>query len=108
VLRRQKLPKRKIETKDAGWEDILDEIEMDYLPIEYISNIVIKFKDGTTWDINIDDSRKKQTQEEIEDSLDQLFEEYDTHIETLDFRLDLERVKHDVSRRVYKFLKLNK
>lgn len=103
------MPKRKVDTEDnSSWENILDEIDMDYLPIEYISNIVIRFKDGTTWDINIDDSRKKQSQEQIEESLDQLFEEYEPHIETLDFRLDLDRVKHDVSRRVYRFLKLNK
>jgi hypothetical protein len=103
------VPKRKVDTEDnSSWENILDEIDMDYLPIEYISNIVIRFKDGTTWDINIDDSRKKQSQEQIEESLDQLFEEYEPHIETLDFRLDLDRVKHDVSRRVYRFLKLNK
>lgn len=101
------MPKHNIDN-DVSWENVLDEIDMDYLPIEYISNIMITFKDGTTWDINIDDSRKKQTQEQIEDSLDQLFEEYESHIETIDFRLDLDRVKHDVSRRVYRFLKLNK
>lgn len=101
------MPKHNIDN-DVSWENVLDEIDMDYLPIEYISNIMITFKDGTTWDINIDDSRKKQTQEQIEDSLDQLFEEYEPHIETIDFRLDLDRVKHDVSRRVYRFLKLNK
>lgn len=102
------MPKRKIVNDDNSWEEILEEIDFDYLPVEYISRIIIKFKDGTTWDIDIDDSRRKQTQEEIEDSLDQLFEEYEPHIDTMDFRLDLERVKHDVSRRVYRFLKLNK
>lgn len=107
MQRKPKVPKHKIDN-DSSWDNVLDEIDMDYLPIEYISNIMIRFKDGTTWDINIDDSRKKQTQEQIEDSLDQLFEEYEPHIETIDFRLDLDRVKHDVGRRVYRFLKLNK
>jgi hypothetical protein len=103
------LPKHKIsKEKDADWEAILDEIDIDYLPIEYISSIIIKFQDGATWDIDIDDSRKKQTAEEIEDSLDAVFEEYEDNIDTIDFRLDLERVKNDLSKRVYRFLKLNK
>ncbi len=103
------MPKHKIsKEKDADWEAILDEIDIDYLPIEYISSIIIKFQDGATWDIDIDDSRKKQTAEEIEDSLDAVFEEYEDNIDTIDFRLDLERVKNDLSKRVYRFLKLNK
>jgi len=94
--------------KEEEWKDILDEIDIEYLPIQYISRIIIKFHDGASWDIDIDDSRKKQTQEEIEDSLDAMFEEYDDKIATIDFRLDLERVKYDLGKRVYRFLKLNK
>ena len=103
------MPKRKISNeKDKDWEEILDEIDIDYLPIEYVSSIIIKFQDGIIWDIDIDDSRKKQTKEEIEDSLDAVFEEYEDNIDTIDFRLDLDRVKRDLSKRVYRFLKLNK
>jgi len=94
--------------EDNDWEKILDEIDIQHLPIEYVSQIVITFVDGTTWDIDIDDSRKNQTVEEIEDSLDDVFDEFDDTIESLDFRLDIERVKKDLSKRVYKFLKLNK
>jgi hypothetical protein len=94
--------------KEDEWKEILDEIDIEYLPIQYISQIIIKFHDGASWDIDIDDSRKKQTQEEIEDSLDAMFEEYEDKIHTIDFRLDLDRVKHDLGKRVYRFLKLNK
>jgi hypothetical protein len=95
-------------SKDEYWQEIFDSVEMEYLPLEYINRILITFQDGTVWDIDIDDSRKKQSLEQIEDQLDQLFEEYDSKIETIDFRLDLERVKHDLSKRIYRFLKLNK
>lgn len=90
------------------WEEIFDDIEMTFFPIEYISRILIKFQDNTSWDIDIDDSRKKQPIEQIEESLDALFNEYEEEIEAIDFKLDLERVKKDLSKRVYRFLKLNK
>lgn len=103
------MPNKKVsDEKEQYWQEIFDEVEMEFLPIEYVSRIIIKFQDNTTWDINVDDSRKKQPIEQIEDSLEQLFEEYDHVIETIDFRLDLERIKHDLGKRVSKFLKLNK
>lgn len=96
------------QTPEEHWQEIFDTIDMEYLPLEYIDRIIITFKDKTVWDININDSRKKQPIEEIEDSLDQLFEEYEDSIDTIDFRLDLVRVQNDLSRRVSKFLKLNR
>lgn len=104
------MPKKFESTKkdEKYWEDIFDDIEMSFFPIEYISRILIKFQDNTTWDIDIDDSRKKQPIDQIEDSLDALFDEYEEEIEAIDFKLDLDRVKKDLSKRVYRFLKLNK
>jgi hypothetical protein len=90
------------------WEEIFDSIDMDYIPIEYIEKIIIKFKDKTVWDIDINDSRKKQPVEEIENSLETLFEQYENHIDTIDFRIDFHRVSNDLTRRVNRFLKLNK
>lgn len=91
--------------RDQEWEDILEEIELTYLPIEYLKNIIVTFEDGTRWDIDVLASKREQTMEDIENSLDQLFEEYDDTIETVDFRLDLEKVKRDLSKRVNRFLK---
>lgn len=107
----KKVSKKKIthtETDEEHWQEIFDSIDMEYLPLEYTQRIIITFHDGAVWDIDINDSRKKQSVDYIEDQLDQLFEEYDPQIKTIDFRLDLERVKNDLSKRVYKFLKLNK
>lgn len=98
-----KMPK--VQSNDDQWEDILDEIELTYLPIEYLKSIIITFEDGTIWDIDVTASRKEQSMDDIEESLDQLFEEYDDRIDTVDFRLDLDKVKKDLSKLVNKFLK---
>ena len=91
--------------KDQEWEDILEEIELTYLPIEYLKNIRVTFDNGTIWDIDIASNKRDQDFEDIENSLDKLFEEYDDSIETVDFRLDLDRVKKDLSKKVNRFLK---
>lgn len=91
--------------KDEEWDRILDEINLSYLPIEYLKNIIITFEDGNVWDIDVADSRKSQSVEDIELALEDLFEEFDETIDTIDFRLDLERVKKDLSKKVNRLLK---
>lgn len=109
---RKKLSKSKSKISssvtETDWNEIFESIEMDFVPIEYVSRITIKFNDGTTWDVDVDNSRKKQPIEQIEDSLEELFDAYDEHISTVDFKLNTDRVKADLSKRVLRFLKLNR
>ncbi len=94
--------------KDQDWEEIFDSIDVEYLPIEYVKSIAIRFNDKTIWDIDINDSKQSKSIEEIELILEQLFEEYQQSISSIDYTLDFSRIKHDLSKRVYRFLKLNK
>ena len=94
------------DSRDDYWEDILDSVDMDVLPLEYINTVVVKFVDGKVWDIDINRSKDRTT--DIENTLDDFFEEYEDRIDTVDFRLDTPRLKKDVSRRTARFLKMNK
>ena len=94
--------------KDQDWEEIFDSIDVEYLPIEYVKSIAIRFNDKTIWDIDINDSKQSKSIEEIELILEQLFEEYQQSISSIDYTLDFSRIKRDLSKRVYRFLKLNK
>jgi len=81
---------------------------MEHLPVEYMNMIIISFDDGTRWEIDIKDSKKRQTVEDIEISLNELFETYQDTIANIDFRMDMDKLRSDLQRRVKKFLKLNK
>ena len=76
---------------------------MDYIPMEYMKTVVVKFLDGKEWEIDINKS-----QLDVENILDDFFEEYQDTIDTVDFRLDLNQLKRDIGKRTHKFLKLNK
>ena len=78
---------------------------MDYIPLEYINTLVVTFKDKTIWEI---DMQNRDLGDDPESALDEFFNEYEETIASVDFRLDLERLKKDVSKRTHKFLKLNK
>ena len=79
---------------------------MDYIPMEYMKTVVVKFLDGKEWEIDINKSQQKDM--DVENILDDFFEEYQDTIDTVDFRLDLNQLKRDIGKRTHKFLKLNK
>lgn len=88
------------------WEEIFDSVDMDFLPIEYLDLIIVKFLDGKVWEIDI--GKSKESEENIEDILEQFFEEYDETIDTIDFRLNTKKLVNDIGKRTKRFLKTNK
>lgn len=92
--------------RDDYWDKILSEIDMDYIPMEYMSTVVVKFLDGKEWEIDI--NKSQENDQDVETILDDFFEEYQDTIDTVDFRLDLQQLKKDIGKRTHKFLKLNK
>ena len=93
---------------DKEWEEILEEIDLKFLPLEYLKTIIITFEDKTIWEIDLANTRKTQTEEKIEQTLDDLFDEYEGDISNLDFQLDIEKIKKYLSKRVSYFLKHNR
>jgi hypothetical protein len=88
------------------WPEVFKDIEIDVVPLEYLHSLRVSFTDGKIWDIKID--KTKNTVENLEKALDDLFEEYNDVIENVDFRLDTAKVKSDITTRTRKFLKLRK
>lgn len=92
-----------------NWPEVFKDIEINSVPIEYLRSVLIYFKDGNVWDVDIAKNKEKTlTVEEIEESIEQLLEEYDDHIRNVDFQLDIEKVKRDITRRTKYFLKKRK
>ena len=98
----KKLPKEVI----SHWPEVFDDVEIDVVPLEYLDSVRVQFTDGKIW--NIDINTQKNKVEDLEKSLDELFEQYQDHIKTVDFRLNTEKVKRDITTRTKKFLKLRR
>lgn len=91
---------------DDYWDEILQSIDMDYIPLEYMSSVVVTFRDGKEWEIEVKKPRDNEL--DVEKVLDDFFLEYEDKIDTVDFRLDLKSLQNDVAKRTHRFLKLNK
>lgn len=102
-----KRPSKKLPPETVShWPEVFGEVDVDVVPLEYLHSIRVEFVDGKIWDIDID--TKKNKIQELEKSLDELFKQYEDAIKHIDFRLDTNKVKLDITRRTRKFLKLRR
>lgn len=106
--KKKKALKDKTKHNEQYWQDIFDSIDLEVLPVQYMNSIIITFNDGKVWDVDIKSSTNRMPLEDIEDALDELFMEYEDSITNIDFRMDMDRLKTELSKRVHRFIKLNK
>ena len=101
--RRKKLPPEVID----HWPEVFEDIEISIVPLEYLHSVRVGFTDGKIWDIAIK-SKTSNSVEDLQTALDELFEEYQDSIKSVDFRLDTDKVKRDITQRTKRFLKLRR
>ena len=89
------------------WPEVFGDVEIKAVPIQYIHSVHVHFLDGKVWEIGVDpiDDTETMNIEEIENSLDAFFTEYDESISHVDFRLNTSKVVKDVKERTKTFMK---
>ena len=97
-MNNKKLPKEVVD----HWPEVFEDVEVEVIPVEYLYSIRITFEDGITWDVSID---KKSNENDVETAIEEVLEEYEDTISSIDFRLDTEKVKRDISKRTHIFMK---
>lgn len=100
------MPKRNAPSNNDDWDNLLDEVEITAIPYDYLQSLKIYFAGGKIWDVTID--KTKIDGKSIEETIEEFLDEYDEEIISIDFKLDTEKVKRDISRRTQIFLKKGK
>lgn len=94
----KKLPKEVIDY----WPEVFEDVEVEVVPVEYLNSVRVSFEDGITWDIDV---KNEPDETDLEHALVNLMESYEDSITHIDFRLDTEKVKKDISKRTHIFMK---
>lgn len=84
------------------WPEILSDITVSAIPVEYLHSVHLTFDDDKIWSIEISNT---DDVENIETNLYNLFEDYNDVITKIDFRLDVDKIKTDVKKRTKHFMK---
>ena len=101
---KKRLPKEVV----AHWPEIFSDLHVESIPVEYLLSIKVTFKDGKNWEIRLKNNRQKMTNKELEKTIGDLFKTYGDEIKNVDFRLDTNKVKADITKRTKTFLKKRK
>lgn len=103
-MKEQSLPAEIIER----WPEILEDIVVTAIPLAYLHSLKIFFKNGKIWELPITAKCKKDDVELLTRNLEVLLKEYEESIESMDFQVDIARVKKDSIRITNKFFKVKK
>lgn len=90
------------------WPEILKDVDIQVIPIEYLDSVRLYFTDGKIWDIDIKKTMKDKPTHRLEEIIEDLIAEYNDVIENVDFRLDTVKVKEDIQKRTRLFMKKRK
>ena len=88
------------------WENLLDEVDYQDIPIEYVQRLVIHLRDGSKIDLHLSDIVKKNdlNYARLEKSLDSKLDAIRDNIKFVDWHIDAEKTGSIVSKETDKLL----
>lgn len=69
---------------------------MSTMPVEYLHSIRLEFKNGRIWEIDIENHMDQTHSQTVADRLVQTLHDYSNEIKTIDFQIDIDRLKRDI------------
>ena len=90
------------------WSEIFEEIEFDAIPIEYIHAIDVVFKNKKVWSIEVEKKLSYTSWSDFEKEVREMLGSYKDDIEHVNFKLDTERLRGDITNSTKKFFKNRK
>ncbi len=91
------------------WPEVLGNIDIKVVPTEYIKAVEVTFTDGKVWVIENDPAQSiSDNAEAFEQSMEDLMDEYEDVLKSVNFVVDIERVKKDITKRTKIFMKKRK
>lgn len=87
------------------WPEIFADIDLSSIPLDYLHNVVITFKDGNQWNVIIKKRDRDVMKGNLPKELTELFNNYEKNIANVDFQLDIPQMKKDVEKSTKKFLR---
>ena len=79
------------------WPEIFEDMWISTMPVHYLHTLQIEFVNGRVWEINVSEQLGKVEAEALSKKLLETFREYRDSIKNVDFKLDVSRLKKDIS-----------
>lgn len=85
------------------WPEVFGEITLNVVPLRYLHAVKITFKNSKVWEIELK-QQSKLNWDNFEKQIKDVLSQYEENIENIDFKLDTDRIKKDITKNTNKFL----
>lgn len=79
------------------WPEVFEDLYMNTMPIAYLDLIHLEFANGRVWEIDVRDRLRGNTLEVVANQVLDTLKEYREEITKIDFKVDILRLKKDIS-----------
>lgn len=79
------------------WPEVFDDLYMNTMPVAYLILLRLEFNNGRIWEINVQEKLGNEDPEEIANKLLETFQEYRNDIKKIDFKIDIDKLKKDIT-----------
>jgi len=101
-----KTPKRPLNKSIIDqWPEIFSEVDLSAIPVPYLHSVLISFNDGRKWNVILKPEDRDSSDGDIPKNLSELFDTYQDQIQHVDFRLDVDIIKKDITKTTKRFLR---
>lgn len=79
------------------WPEVFEDLYMNTMPVAYLDLVHLEFVNGRVWQIDIKEQVKDVDLEIVAQKLIDTLQEYKDEIKKIDFKIDVEKLKKDIS-----------
>jgi hypothetical protein len=82
----------------AEWPEVFEGMYMNTMPVSYMLNVVLEFKDGRIWEIDVKNQLADADPASFSQKLLEVLEEYGPSITKIDLKFDIDKLKSDIKK----------
>ena len=86
------------------WPEVFEDMYMNTMPVAYLKSVRLEFNNGRIWEIDIQEQLDNTTNDIVAEKLLDTFQEYRDDITKVDFSIDIQRLKQDITDKTNKLL----
>lgn len=86
------------------WPEVFGEVTLNVVPLIYVHTLKITFKNKKIWEIETNKTSKALNWDDFQSQLRTVISEYESDIDNIDFKLDTDKIKKDITKKTKKFL----
>ena len=86
------------------WPEVFEDMYMNTMPVAYLKNVRLEFNNGRIWEIDIQEQLTNEPNEVVAEKLIDTFQEYRNDITKVDFTIDIQRLKEDITKQTKNIL----